>query len=262
MAESETLVRLQGATLGYGRRVVLRDVNLFVPRGGFFGIIGPNGSGKTTLLRALLGLRKPASGTMDYPAGRPRLGYVQQRQFIDELFPLTVAEIVLMGRAGRAGPFRRFRPEDREAAREAMETLDVHRLQELPFRHLSGGQKQRCLIARALASEPELLVLDEPTNDMDIAGEERILRLISRIHEERGITVLMVSHLLNVVLNFAGHLALLRDGRLSEGTVEEMVTAERMSAFFGIPVYVERVGGRRVVVPAGGAYGEEMETDA
>jgi ABC-type Mn2+/Zn2+ transport system ATPase subunit len=239
-------------SLAYGRRSVLRHVDLDVPEHSFLGLIGPNGSGKTTLLRAIPGLQRPLSGTIDYQAGKPpRAGYIQQRQFLDELFPMSVEEIVLMGRIPLVGPLRRFRQADHAAVAAAMETTGIAPLAGRLYRQLSGGQKQRCLLARALASEPELLALDEPTSDMDIASEETTLQLVSRIQGERSLTVIMVSHRLDVVINFVDRLALLRDGELRAGPIDEMLSADLLRDFLGIPVVIGRVGQKRVLVPGG-----------
>jgi ABC-type Mn2+/Zn2+ transport system ATPase subunit len=244
-------VRLDEVTLARGRRPVLRHVDLEIPAGSFVGLIGPNGSGKTTLLRAILGLERPTTGTIRYRAGSaPRVGYVQQRQLLDEIFPLTVEEIVLLGRVAFVGAFRRFRPVDRAAASSAMETAGITSLADRLFRELSGGQKQRCLLARAIAAEPELLALDEPTSDMDIASEQAMLRLVSRIQRERSLTVLMVSHRLDVVINHVDRLALLRDGELRSGSVDAMLSPDLLRDFLGVPVVIGSVGGKRVIVPA------------
>jgi ABC-type Mn2+/Zn2+ transport system ATPase subunit len=243
---------VRDVSLAYGRRSVLRHVDLDVPERSFLGLIGPNGSGKTTLLRAILGLVRPVSGRIEYRAGpAPRFGYIQQSQALDDLFPLTAEEIVLMGRVPLAGPFRRLGRADRAATAAAIETTGISELADQLYRDLSGGQKQRCMLARALATEPDLLALDEPTSDMDIAGEERTLELVSRIQQERSLTVIMVSHRLDVVINFVDRLALLRDGRLETGPIAEMLTADRLREFLGIPVVLGRVGRKRVIVPDG-----------
>jgi ABC-type Mn2+/Zn2+ transport system ATPase subunit len=261
---------LRDVSVAYGRRSVLHHIDLCLPEGSFLGLIGPNGSGKTTLLRAILGLVRPVAGEIEYRAGRaPRFGYIQQSQSLDDLFPLTVEEIVLMGRIPLRGPFRPLRRADRTAAAAAMETTGVRALADQLYRDLSGGQKQRCLLARALATEPELLALDEPTSDMDIGGEERTLQLVARLREERGLTVIMVSHRVDVVVNVVDRLALLRDGRLEAGPASEMLTARRLEEFLGVPVILGRVGHRRVIVPdatesAGGALeagGSAADTD-
>jgi ABC-type cobalamin/Fe3+-siderophores transport system ATPase subunit len=155
-----------------------------------------------------------------------------------------------MGRVPFVGAFRRFRAADRAAASSAMETTGVTALAGRLFRELSGGQKQRCLLARALAAEPELLALDEPTSDMDIASEDAVLRLIARVQRERGLTVLMVSHRIDVVINHVDWLVLLRDGELRSGSVDSMLEPDLLRDFLGVPIVIGRVGGKRVIVPA------------
>jgi ABC-type Mn2+/Zn2+ transport system ATPase subunit len=244
-------VRVEDVTVRYGRRSVLRHVDLEIPAGSFLGLIGPNGSGKTTLLRAILGLLRPWSGAIRYRGGRvPRVGYVQQRQLFDEIVPLTVEEIVLLGRVPLVGVVRRFRPIDRAAAASAMETTGITPLAGRLFRELSGGQKQRCLLARALAAEPELLALDEPTSEMDIASEEATLQLVSHIQRQRNLSILMVSHRLDVVINFVDRLALVRDGELRSGATDAMLSPDLLRDYLGIPVVVGSVAGRRIIVPA------------
>lgn len=252
-----SVLRLAGVKLGYGRRTVLRDVELDVPRGSFLGIIGPNGGGKTTLLRCLLGLLKPQAGHVHFPEGRPRFGYVQQRQHVDEIFPLRAEEIVLMGRAGRFGPLRLPGRVDEMMAHRALATVGLEGERRRLYRELSGGQRQRCLIARALASEPDVLVLDEPTNDMDVAGETMLLELVQRVRRESELTVLLVSHLLHVVLSHADHLALVGRGGLTSGPFASLATAEGLSRFYGIELEVLERGGRRVVVPCASRSGHE-----
>jgi ABC-type Mn2+/Zn2+ transport system ATPase subunit len=243
---SGPLLTARGLEVAFGRRVVLRDVDFDLPRGGFVGLIGPNGGGKTTLLRALLGLKRPRRGRIEREPGL-RVGWVQQRQHLDPLWPLSARELVLQGRLRFLRPGRRPTARDVRAVDEALATVGLQEHASRLFRELSGGQSQRCLLARALASEPDLLVLDEPTNDLDLVAEERVLHLIEQVRRERDLSVLLVTHLLHVVLNHADHLALLRDGRLRQGPVEELATSEALGEFFGGRVDVERVDGRLVV---------------
>lgn len=243
------LIEFRNATLGYGRRsVILEDVNLQVDRGEFLGIVGPNGSGKTTLLRTLLGLLKPVSGTVRIGAGeRIRYGYVPQRETVDSLFPIPVRDIVLMGRYGRIGPVRRPGRRDHEIAMRCLEHVGIADLAKRSYRDLSGGQKQRALIARALATEPDLLVLDEPTNGMDVASEHLLLELVSTLHVEDRLTVILVSHLLANVANIAHRIAIIAGGRVDEGPREEMLTTEHLSRLYGMPVRVHDIEGRAAI---------------
>jgi ABC-type Mn2+/Zn2+ transport system ATPase subunit len=242
-------VSIESATLGYGRKVVLSDVTMHVDQGDFLGIVGPNGSGKTTLLKAILGLIRPMKGTVERNEGQLRIGYVPQRESVDSLYPLTVLDIAIMGRYRRMGPIALPGPVDRDLACRALEHVGIADLAQRLYPSLSGGQKQRALIARALVGEPNVLLLDEPTNGMDLPAEQALMELIRALHDADRITVLMVSHLLNVVVNFAQRIAIVGDGSVREGTVEETITGAELSALYGVPVTVAKVGHLRVVIP-------------
>ncbi|MCC6443799.1 MAG: metal ABC transporter ATP-binding protein [Armatimonadetes bacterium] len=255
------LIEFRNADLGYGRRSVLERIDFSIYAGDFLGIVGPNGAGKTTILKSILGLLKPVRGEVVFREGNLRIGYVPQRETLDSAFPLSMLDIVLMGRYPRIGLIRRPGKEDYEKANECLAHVGISNLAHRPYRNLSGGQKQRALIARALAGEPSLLVLDEPTNGMDLASEEAIMSLIERLHtEDASLTILMVSHLLNTVANYAHRLVILGDGDLRIGPVEEVLTSQNITNLYGMPVQVALVNGRRVVL-AGGAHSvAEMET--
>ncbi len=243
----QSLIELERATLGYGRHAVLEEVTLAAASGDFLGIVGPNGSGKTTLLKTMLGTLRPLSGRVSV-AEQVAFGYVPQRQAVDETFPLTVREIILMGRFSRIGLCRAPRARDRAIAAECAAHVGITELLDRRYRTLSGGQKQRTLIARALAAEPSVLVLDEPTNGMDLPAEKAMMDLVRRLHDEDGLTVVMVSHLLNVVASYVKRLAIVGAGRVDVGDVEAMLTGERLSALYGTPVQVHQVGRTAVVI--------------
>jgi zinc transport system ATP-binding protein len=189
----------------YDGRPVLQHVNLAIPAGDFVSVVGPNGSGKTTLLRLALGLLRPTAGEVTVFGEKPersrhRIGYVPQHTHLDPLFPVSALDVVLMGRLGlgaRLGPWRR---RDREAARAALAEVDLAEHADRHFAALSGGQKQRTLIARSLAGEPELLLLDEPTAGLDAHVEEGFFRLLETLN--RRLTIVMVSHDLGFVAGF------------------------------------------------------------
>lgn len=244
----EPLIVFENVSLGYGASPVLTGVDFTLTTHDFLGIVGPNGAGKTTLLRGILGLLPPRSGSVTTARPRLKMGYVPQRDRIDTLFPLTVLDIVLMGAYNRLGPFARPGRADREAAREAIADTGIEALEQRPFRSLSGGQQQRALIARALMGRPDLLVLDEPTNGMDLPSEAAIMDLIQHLHGAHGMTVLMVSHNLNTVVSYARRIAVVGDGRFREGPVDAMVTADVLSALYGVRVAVHSAGGRAVVM--------------
>jgi ABC-type Mn2+/Zn2+ transport system ATPase subunit len=242
-----SLVRFDHATLGYGRRVVLSDLSFEIPEGDFLGLVGPNGAGKTTILRAILGTLEPMSGTVTLKPGL-RFGYVPQRDSVDYGFPLKVVDVVLMGRYDRIGLGKRPSAADRALAIEALTHVGIAHLAEQQLGALSGGQKQRTLIARALVGGPNILVLDEPTNGMDLVSTTQILSLVRDLHERDRLTVLMVSHALNEVANYVNRIALTMEGGFRIGTVDEIVNEQTLTSMYGIPVEVDRVHGHRIVV--------------
>jgi ABC-type Mn2+/Zn2+ transport system ATPase subunit len=248
---AQPLIEFEGVSVGYGRRVVVAGVDLSVHAGDFLGIVGPNGAGKTTLLKTLLGTLAPLGGRLTVAAQAGMFGYVPQREAVDETFPLTVREMIMMGRYARVGLLRRPREADRALVLTAAEHVGIEPLLDRRYRTLSGGQKQRTLIARALAAEPRVLVLDEPTNGMDLPAEKAIMDLVRHLHVHDQLTVIMVSHLLNVVASYVQRLAIVGDGRLDVGPIETMLTAERLSALYRMPVLVDRIGDRAVVLPGG-----------
>ena len=243
----QEIVAFEGVDLGYGRRIVLDDMNLVLRVGDNLAIVGPNGCGKTTLLKALLGILPPLKGQIRR-AAEVRFGYVPQRQYVDEVYPFTTLEIVLMGRYRLLGALARPSSSDKQIALRCLDHVGIADLANRRYRELSGGQKQRVLIARALASEPAVLVLDEPTNDMDIGSEHAIMELVKQLRETDGITVVMVSHLLNVVANYVDNLAILDDGTRIIGKLPEVLTSENLTKLYGIPVRVDVCAGQRVVL--------------
>lgn len=244
------LIEFDNVTLSYGRKVVLRSVSFAVHQGDFLGIVGPNGAGKTTLLKAMLGSLKPRQGRISFanPPGGLRFGYVPQRQVVDEAYPLTAMDVAMMGRYGLLGPLRRPGRLDRERVMECLNHAEMAAFASTPYRELSGGQKQRVLIARALAAEPTILVLDEPTTDLDLAGERAIMTLLDHLHKEHSMTVALVSHTLSVVVNSARKIAFLWDSTFEIDDTASAVTSENLSRLYGVPVQVGEVGNKRVVV--------------
>lgn len=244
------IIRLKNVELAYERGWTLSGIDFSVPEGDFLAIVGPNGSGKSTLLKAMLGIIKPRRGEVER-APDIRFGYVPQSQHIDEIYPLTALDITLMGRYSLMGPFARPSHKDRETALECLSDVGMSHLANQPYRNLSGGQKQRTLIARALACEPRVMILDEPTNDMDIAGEAAIMNLLHHLHDEHRLTVIMVSHLLNVVSGYAKNIALIIDGKITVGTVDEILSPANLTSAYGAEVRVADMEGRRIVLTGG-----------
>ena len=246
----KSLIEFDGVTLGYRGHVVLRDLRFSIGEGEFFGVVGANGSGKTTMLRAMLGILAPLSGRILYDgaAERIRFGYVPQRAHIDEMFPLTAREIVLMGRYGLLGPGRRPSADDRRTAERQLEHVGLGGMADKRFRDMSGGQKQRTLFARALVAEARILLMDEPTEGMDIEGQQAILELIAQLRAETGVSVVYVTHRFNELADSADRLLLLHEGSVRVGPVDELLTPAVLREMYNVEAHVERVAGKRVVV--------------
>lgn len=228
-------------------RPALDDVGTRVARGELYAVIGPNGSGKSTLARLLLGVLRPTTGQALF-VGRPaaawdrrelarRVGVVPQDEEL--VFPLTVGALVGMGRYPHIGPWRAEGTADLAAIERALEACDVAPLRDRPVTRLSGGERQRARIARALAQEPDTLVLDEPTAALDIAHEMAIFELLARLREHQGVTVLLVTHNINLAARYADRLLLLEQGRaLAEGAPGAVVTRELVERSYHWPVDV------------------------
>ncbi len=198
-------VETRGLAFFYGPYAVLDDVNLAIPPLDFACIVGPNGGGKTTLLKILLGLLPPKSGQVRVLGQSPhearrRVGYMPQHARLDPLFPATVLDVALLGRLGKGPTLGGYRRADRQAAMQALAEVGLAELAQRSFSALSGGQQQRTLIARALASQPEILMLDEPTSSLDMNVEQELYDLLTRLNQR--LTILLVSHDLGFVSHF------------------------------------------------------------
>ncbi len=245
------LVEASQVSFAYGRQVVLEDVSLTVDRGEFLALVGPNGSGKSTLLRVLLGRLEPTAGTVRLLGAPPdrieerwRLGYVPQRPVLASEVPATVREIVATGRLSRRGWWRPLGREDREAVDHALTSVGLDDLADRPLNELSGGQQQRAFIARAFASEPDLLVLDEPIAGVDV-GSQRLFR-DSLVHQvqEHGTGVLLVSHELAAVAQDVDRVVVLKRTVLFDGSPAEL-TGEGVSLGVhreDLPLWLEGLG--------------------
>ncbi|MFX0194989.1 MAG: metal ABC transporter ATP-binding protein [Candidatus Hodarchaeota archaeon] len=196
MSDNE-VIRLIDVWVYYGEIPTLEAITLSVKQQDFLGIIGPNGGGKTTLLKVLLGLVKPSRGTITVLGGPPEqtrkyVGYVPQYTLFDPEFPISAWDVVLMGRLGRTCRFRRYTKEDRRITRHMLQFVEMEEFRDHPLAKLSGGQKQRVLIARALVTEPKLLLLDEPTANIDPEMQTHIYDLLHELNEK--IPIILVSH--------------------------------------------------------------------
>jgi iron complex transport system ATP-binding protein len=220
-----------------------------VEKGEFLGVIGPNGSGKTTLLKILYRLLSPQKGEilfelvpmrkMDRNDIAKRIAVVAQETQL--LFPFSVLETVLMGRSPYLGHLMFESEKDLEIAKKAMEWTKVFPFSERPMDELSGGERKRVFIARALAQEPEVILLDEPTANLDIHHQIDFLDLILTLNRERGLTIVMASHDMNIASEFCDRLILLQDGRIYKmGTPDEVITKENIESVYGCEVWIDQ----------------------
>ena len=236
------VIALQGVRFGYDSAPVLDNVNLAIAAQDFVAVIGPNGGGKTTLLKLMLGLLQPDAGVVTVlgqalARARTRLGYVPQESAHDPLFPATVNDVVLMGRLGRAPALGPYRQDDRDHAQQALAEVGLAELIARPLHALSGGQRQRVLIARALATEPELLLLDEPTASIDIAAQDDFFHLLERLNER--LTIVLVSHDMSFISGHIKSCVCVGHGEAVAHPTAEL-TGETLSALWGGDVRLVR----------------------
>jgi ABC-type Mn2+/Zn2+ transport system ATPase subunit len=249
------LIQLRGAVIGY-KTPILPAIDLTIRAGERIAILGPNGAGKSTLLRTIIGTLPVLAGRMDYPLGRrPSMGYVPQSHQPDPSFPLTAHEVVLMGRYPALGVARRPRKADHDATSHQLELVGLAKQETLLFRQLSGGQRQRVLVARALVGRPELLVLDEPTSELDPAAEHGLLSLVDKLAAEHKTCVLFVTHEISAAAGFATDVVLINHlaKMVQQWRASDLLTSEKLSLLYGLPIVVARENQRTLVWMASGA---------
>jgi ABC-type Mn2+/Zn2+ transport system ATPase subunit len=225
------IVELRDVAVGYGRSVVLEQINLQLPWGAFTALLGANGSGKTTLLKTLAGILPPLHGSIARrrpQGGRPLLGYVPQRENLDPNFLFNSFEVAVMGACGRVRPGRFYPASERSWTLQCLERTGAGDLARERFSELSGGQKQRVLIARALVTRADLLLLDEPTTGLDLAAAQSVLELLSALHRTEDLTILMVSHDLQALRRHAQDVFWVHEGSVLQGRAEELLRHERV----------------------------------
>jgi len=244
---SDTIIDIERAVVSFREDVALRGVSLKVSSGEFVGIVGPNGAGKTTLLTVVNGLGKLLSGQVrvlghtlksgNGHALRKKVGYVPQLENIDPHMPINVHEVVMIGRYGLLGPLKRPGKTDWKIVDEMLELVGMTQLKNRPIGHLSGGEQQRVAIARCLAQEPEILLLDEPTASLDFRAQREILELVKLIHNLRHLTSLFVTHDLTTLPTICNRLVLMKKGLIwGDGSPEKILTDLNLSRLYDIPV--------------------------
>lgn len=225
---------------------ILKEIDLVIKKGEYSALIGPNGGGKTTLVRLLLGLEKKSAGEIrlfgkDQKAFRSwdKIGYVPQRvSQVDQYFPATVEEVVKMGRTAKRGLFQKESPSDREAVASAMTKMDVTNLRHKLIGELSGGQRQRVMIARALASEPEVLILDEPNTGVDMVSQNSFYALLRELNQKDGMTILFITHDVGVIADDIQSMLCINQTLLSCNNPHEVLSCSEMSKLYGIDAHL------------------------
>ena len=237
MSQNEHALRVEDLTVAYGERPALWDVDLEVPAGTLMAIVGPNGAGKTTLIRAVLGLLKPAAGSVrvfgrPYEEQRRLVAYVPQRGSVDWDFPTDVLDVVTMGRYGSLGWLRRPGRREKEEALMALDHVGLLHLAGRQIGQLSGGQQQRVFLARALVQDAQVYLMDEPFQGVDATSERAIVTLLQELRSQ-GRTVVAVHHDLQTVAEYFDSVTLLNVRRIASGPVDEVFTEENLRATYG-----------------------------
>jgi len=244
-ADSDNVIASEDLAAGYLDNVVWEGANFSVERGEFVAIIGPNGSGKTTLIRLVLGLQKPINGTIRVfgnppRRGNPRIGYVPQRHQIDRDMGIECLELVRLGYSGSQWGMGLLGHGDRRAAHDALKAVGGEDFAHRSLGVLSGGELQRILLAEALVSKPELLLLDEPLSNLDIRRERELVDLINGVVRARNVTALLIAHNINPLLLFLDKVIYIANGKVAVGKPEEVLTSESLTSLYGTPVEVLR----------------------
>jgi ABC-type Mn2+/Zn2+ transport system ATPase subunit len=239
MEHADVVLKATRLTVGYARRTVLEDVTVECRKGEFWFFIGPNGSGKTTLIRAMLGILRPRAGQLWlHPnlARREGIGFVPQRCDLNPALPTTVREFVTLGLVG----IRLGTKEEAERLEWALLKVGLEGMARRNYWSLSGGQRQRALVARALVRRPSLLILDEPTNGLDLSTEDAFLRLLADLNREEYLTLFFVTHDITIAARYATHLALFRSGSVESGPREQLLNRAVLERVYGVGVEVTR----------------------
>jgi zinc transport system ATP-binding protein len=238
---SQNIIEVRNVSFSYGREEVLKDITFDIHRGDYLGMVGPNGAGKTTLIKIMLGLLPPSSGSIrlfEQELGNfkewSKIGYVGQKATnFDDNFPATVFDVVLMGRYAGCGLFNRITKADRQAAKIALEHVDIWSYKNRLIGDLSSGQQQRVFIARALAAEPEVIFLDEPTTGVDSKTEDDFYSLLQKLNRDIGLTLILVSHDIERTCQEAMHIACVNNTLVCHTSPEEFLKESRSMSLFG-----------------------------
>lgn len=242
----EKAVEIKDLSFSYGNEKILENISIDIHRGHYLGIVGPNGAGKTTLLKVILGLERPDSGYVkilgqDIKSFKDwwRIGYVPQKATnFDANFPITVGEVVLMGRYSKRGLFHRTTKADKKTAERALKQVEMWNYKDRLIGDLSGGQQQRVFIGRAMASEPEIIFLDEPTTGVDQVAEDEFYALLRKLNKELNLTLILISHDIETVTKETDHIACINRNLICYETPEDFIRESRELNMFNQNVKV------------------------
>jgi len=240
------IFEVKNLNFGVGGQSILSHISLTIFQGEYIAIIGPNGGGKTTLIRMLLGLDKPTNGEIKIYGKKlksfkqwDKIGFVPQRaSHVDASFPATVQDIVNMGRTSKRGLFSRMSEHDNEVVNDAMIKMDVLNLKDKMIGTLSGGQRQRVMIARALASNPEILILDEPNTGVDVVSQNRFYALLRSLNKEQNITIVFITHDIGVIADDIARLFTINQKATICNNPKQTLSCEDMSLLYGIDAHL------------------------
>lgn len=240
LTHNQTIIELYQVCFAYSGQEVIKDISLQIHRGDYLGIVGPNGGGKTTLLKLMVNLLTPKNGTIKLFNTEikkfnawSKIGYVPQKSHLDTNYPITVEEMVAMGRYGKLGLFHQPSDKDRAKTLEALKNVDLLQYRQRHINDLSGGQQQRVLIARALASEPEIIFLDEPTVGIDIKTQKDFYSLLRKLNQQLDLTLILVTHELDIVGHEATELLYINRTKEYYGDPEEFLKGKYFHELIG-----------------------------
>lgn len=247
----QPILDVRHLSVRYGDHLALEDVTFHLHKGERVAVVGPNGAGKSTLFKVIVGVIRPTAGEVriygSQPSGHVCIGYVPQRSQVEWRFPVTVEDVVMMGRIAQIGFFRQPRKEDWKRVHQALETVGLLDLARRPIEALSGGQQQRMFIARALAQEAELLLMDEPLNGLDLPSQESILSLLEVLRAQQ-VTVMIATHDLDQAARFFDRIMLLNRRVIGFGEAKEVLRPERLKRAYGGKLQIVEEDGNLIAV--------------
>jgi ABC-type Mn2+/Zn2+ transport system ATPase subunit len=235
-------IEIQDVSVLYGSKPALDHITVSIPGGHQVAVVGPNGAGKSTLFKLLVGLIRPTEGKLQIHSRPPGgeldcVAYVPQREEVDLRFPITVQEVIMMGRYMHYGPLKRPSRNDHDAVNSAMDQLGIRKLAQSALNELSGGQLQRVFLARAIAQEPHILLMDEPFNGVDVSTQEATFEILSNL-KSKNVTVMVSTHDLNMAASKFESILLINHSLIASGSPQSVMTKNNLAAAFGSQVFL------------------------